>query len=139
MERQPPAAFWDHVAQPAPDILYHYTSLETLRRIIESDSLYASDALYLNDSKEFVHAVDAIVTRINILLNDTVLDGESKIALAHLGTLLTKGQMIPAHVTSFSEKCDDLSQWRGYTPAGQGVCIGFDVPSLKSAVKDLKE
>nr|UVN18021.1 hypothetical protein pPsy0479b_00063 [Pseudomonas syringae] len=30
------------------------------------------------------------------------------------------------YVSSFSEKPDLLSQWRGYCPAGSGYCIGID-------------
>jgi hypothetical protein len=30
------------------------------------------------------------------------------------------------YVASFSEKADLLSQWRGYCPAGAGLCLGFD-------------
>ncbi|POA86212.1 DUF2971 domain-containing protein [Pseudomonas sp. FW305-E2] len=30
------------------------------------------------------------------------------------------------YVSSFSERPDLLSQWRGYCPGGSGYCIGFD-------------
>ncbi|MCC7714677.1 DUF2971 domain-containing protein [Janthinobacterium lividum] len=35
-------------------------------------------------------------------------------------------------VTSFSEKPDLLSQWRGYCPGGAGVCIGFNKSEIES-------
>jgi hypothetical protein len=31
----------------------------------------------------------------------------------------------PFYIQSFTEKFDDLSQWRGYCPKGNGFCIGF--------------
>ena len=35
-------------------------------------------------------------------------------------------------ITSFSEKPDLLSQWRGYCPPGAGVCIGLDSDALRA-------
>lgn len=33
-------------------------------------------------------------------------------------------------VSSFSFKKDDLNQWRGYCPKGNGFCVGFDTKKL---------
>lgn len=35
------------------------------------------------------------------------------------------------YVASFSEKADLLSQWRGYCPAGAGLCLGFGFDHLR--------
>jgi hypothetical protein len=43
-----------------------------------------------------------------------------------------------ADLISLSEKADDLSQWRGYTPPSQGVWIGFNTQALKQALKKMK-
>jgi len=34
------------------------------------------------------------------------------------------------YVLCFSEACNQLSQWRGYTPHGRGVCLGIDIRIL---------
>jgi hypothetical protein len=39
------------------------------------------------------------------------------------------------YVTSFSSNVDELTQWRSYCPAGQGVCIGFNTNQLASAIE----
>lgn len=43
-------------------------------------------------------------------------------------------------VSSFSNKDDQLSQWRGYNQKGSGICIGFDTFKLKKflAEKDFE-
>lgn len=128
----------EHLAKLLPRRLYHYTSLDTLQKILATKSIFASNAVYLNDSREVAHAVNAIAKRIKILLKDN-LDAELRMRQAHLADLLSGENMNSAYVTSFSEKRDDLSQWRGYTPNGQGACIAFDSERLKAAVKSLGE
>jgi len=46
------------LATAPPDMLYHYTSSTGLIRIAESKKLWATNILYLNDSRELDHAMD---------------------------------------------------------------------------------
>jgi|WetSurMetagenome_2_1015567.scaffolds.fasta_scaffold00408_21 hypothetical protein len=48
------------------------------------------------------------------------------------GLLNGKRQYNQIYVQSFSAKKDDLSQWRGYCPQGNGFCIGFRKIMLSS-------
>jgi hypothetical protein len=34
------------------------------------------------------------------------------------------------YVLCFSEACNQLSQWRGYTPHGRGLCLGIEIGIL---------
>jgi len=45
--------------------LFHYTNLEALRGILESGTLWATDARYLNDSSEFQLMWDKILPYFN--------------------------------------------------------------------------
>ncbi|MDK2595220.1 DUF2971 domain-containing protein [Pseudoalteromonas obscura] len=40
------------------------------------------------------------------------------------------------YVSSFSEKPDLLSQWRGYCPPGRGICIGFSRDVLEEYCRE---
>lgn len=103
-------------------MLYHYTSLDGLIGIINSNSIWASHCKYLNDSLEYIHALDFPIS----LSNRIYMDDDY---LSAFGFSIRKALDEMTHndvyVSSFSEKPDLLSQWRGYCPSGRGVCIGF--------------
>lgn len=130
--RDVPDGLWRHLAQEPPEILYHYTSLASFVEIVRSGSLYATDILYLNDLLEYRHARQLIAKRVEERLSDPAEQCE-KAALHWYFKLLTNTETEPVYVASFSEKADDISQWRGYVPAGRGVCLGFDSTVLREA------
>ena len=103
--------------------LYHYTSLQGLIGIITGKSIWASHCEFLNDSSEFNHALSfAKGYSSNIYMEDDYLAASGwaiRDALEHM----VKHEVF---VSSFSERNDLLSQWRGYCPQGAGVSIGFD-------------
>ena len=115
-----------NTALPAPhDTLYHYTSLAGLKEIVEDQVLWASNAHYLSDMKEIQHAQD-------LLMHDIVerlpgADAAAGEVLTQLRRwLLERG--VGRHqlfLCSFTEEGNLLSQWRGYTPHGLGVSLGF--------------
>lgn len=111
------------------DTLYHYTSLNGILGILGSQTIWATHASYLNDSSEFFHGLSfAKQVAGGIFMDDDYL--------AAFGWAVRHGlEAVSAdnlYVASFSEKPDLLSQWRGYCPAGAGICLGFAVPQLKS-------
>lgn len=114
-------------------ILYHYTSLQGLIGIITSRSIWASHCEFLNDSSEFSHALSfAKGYSGNIFMEDDYLVSfgwAMRDALEHM----IKHEVF---VSSFSEKNDLLSQWRGYCPQGAGVSIGFDKEILDKYCKE---
>lgn len=108
--------------------LYHYTSLSGILGILRSRSIWATHASYLNDSSEFLHGLDfAKNVAGRIYMEDDYLaafrwavrDGLEAVSADDL------------YVTSFSQKADLLSQWRGYCPTGAGLCLGFQFDQLK--------
>lgn len=104
-------------------MLYHYTSLAGLIGIITNKCIWASHCEFLNDSNEFMHALTfAKGYSGNIFMQDDYLAGFGWV----VRDSLEKMQKHDVFVSSFSEKPDLLSQWRGYCPQGSGICIGFD-------------
>jgi hypothetical protein len=110
----------------APEVLYHYTSLEGAMKIIESNSILASDIRYLNDSLEHQFAwthIQSIAERHSRgalhELTREVLHHVSRLPGRHLS--FSGG----AFVCCFSDQSDLLSQWRAYGDDGHGVALGF--------------
>lgn len=104
-------------------MLFHYTSLQGLIGVLNAQSLWASHCEFLNDSQEYFEAIDYLKQQTSALwMNDDYL---SPIAWGMRG-ILEELKDSEIYTTSFSEKADLLSQWRGYCDSGIGVCIGFN-------------
>ncbi|HEY9446910.1 MAG TPA: DUF2971 domain-containing protein [Burkholderiales bacterium] len=116
--------------------LYHYTSLAGLKEIVEEQVLWASNAHYMSDMKEIQHAQDFLIADIMELL-PSAEPYEAQV-LGDLRHWLIEGG-VSRHqlfLCSFTEEGNLLSQWRGYTPHGLGVSLGFptaDIVNLATA------
>lgn len=114
-----------------PANLYHYTSGTGLLGIVDSDSVWATQIHYLNDSKEFQHAIDLAKE----VLDATPMDSEPTDRLAikqNLSLALDNLSGLGIYVACFSEAPDSLSQWRGYCAPGFGYCLGFVKSELQA-------
>src|SRR5579872_521596 len=105
------------------DLLYHYTDAAGLLGILESQRLWATNAAYLNDPTELLHAravykgwlearTEQGIAR-ELLDNVKVID----LMLEHI---------FHVFVACFCRNGDLLSQWRGYGSGGRGFAIGLD-------------
>lgn len=106
--------------------LYHYTGISSVLGIASSESLWASSISYMNDSKEIVHACEALE---NVLRPRFVFgqqDEEYKF-LTQLQSWVNscKNTAHTIFVFSLSAEPSLLSQWRSYTPHGKGVSLEF--------------
>jgi hypothetical protein len=112
--------------QPLPDQLYHYTSQEGLRGIVQGGELWASKITHLNDSSEL--ALTLSTTR-------TYVEGTDLPNRVRAGILrdleLIDASANNVFVFSLTSNGDQLSQWRGYTQPGSGYSIGFAAAELK--------
>ncbi len=48
--------------QPPSGVLYHYTTQSGILGILSNKEIWASKIYYLNDSKEYEHANDLVIT-----------------------------------------------------------------------------
>ncbi|MCK0509571.1 DUF2971 domain-containing protein [Aromatoleum buckelii] len=111
------------------NFLYHYTSLNGILGILSSRRIWATHASYLNDASEFFHGLSfAKQLAGGIFMEDDYLAAFGW-AVRHGLEAVSADEL---YVASFSEKADLLSQWRGYCPAGAGLCLGFDVDQLRT-------
>lgn len=110
-------------------MLYHYTSIEGFLGIISSKNLWASHCQYLNDASEYKHALSfAEEISSKIYMNDDYNAGFGFILGKSIYSLPEDSEVF---IASFSEEFDLLSQWRGYCPPNDGICIGFDKEIIK--------
>ncbi len=96
------------MANQTDEYIYHYTTMDGLKGILESGVLWLTNIKYLNDTTELHHGYEIL----NSLLK--------KRDCPEVG--FTDDTY--AFTASFSKDCDSLSQWRAYAKGG-GVAIGF--------------
>lgn len=116
-----------------PYTLYHYTDQAGLLGIIESKTIWATHTQFLNDTKEFIHAVDIIndeIMRLSRKQNRTPYYN-------FMQTLLYGAEKTNVCISSFSASHDLLSQWRSYGSATSGFALGFCYRKLKSVANSL--
>lgn len=115
--------------------LFHYTSLNGLKGIIESNSIWATEARYLNDAEEMSHLAERVVDE--IARQTRVHDETERIILKQFSTWI-KNRLTQGHkmfVASFTENGNLLSQWRGYCPYGKGISIGFSPDKISEIMQ----
>jgi hypothetical protein len=123
-----------------PDRVYHYTNSNALIRILEDDELWATNAVFMNDQNEILHAADILRKACDSVASDPDFAGEDPADLLKSTTAIRRvlnrlHDYVEAYVTCFCADGDLLSQWRGYGE-GDGLSIGFSSAALNTVVKD---
>jgi len=115
--------------------LYHYTSQKGLLGIIKDRQIWATHTQYLNDRREFSHAVDLVREEIKRLSDEAPHQSAREEALAGMQAAVSMSpQSVNVCVCSFSEERDSLSQWRAYG-GPSGFAVGFSGHVLRAATE----
>jgi hypothetical protein len=136
-------AILNEVLSRTPDKpLYHYTTQKGLLGIIKNREIWATHTQYLNDRREFLHAVDLVREEIKKLLDQETSNGSrqpvrEQVLLRMQQSVSMSPEGINVCVCSFSEESDSLSQWRAYG-GSSGFAIGFSGEVLKAATENLQ-
>jgi hypothetical protein len=112
-------------------LLYHYTDQNGFMGIIQNHELWATKIQYLNDSSEFLLAIDLAKNHLQRLL-PTQTDSKVTFRINRFISNLQNIINLNLCVCSLSEEGDLLSQWRGYSKQQGGYCIGFDKDELEN-------
>jgi len=112
--------------EPVPP-LFHYTGAAAIRGILQSGTVWASGAQYMNDWMEVVYGYDIVMNGLRDLLDNRKVSGRSRTVLHRVLRLMDEpdSPFIDAYFASFCEKGNLLSQWRAYAGT-QGFAIEFD-------------
>jgi Protein of unknown function (DUF2971) len=121
----------DEVLSKEPTgLLYHYTRQSGLIGIIKNAEIWVTHTQYLNDFREYKHAVDLV--RQQIEAYKAFNESTSKQILKYMEKALDGIDAMNVCVCSFSEEQDSLSQWRAYGASSSGFSIGFDGKNIKA-------
>lgn len=130
-------------SQPRPSsLLAHYTSIDTLEKIVQSNELWFSNPLHMNDLNELRFGMQegARAFRVhNGLIHSMNTTGQHVAMLHHFDRLFAKfdvEHVFDTYVFCVSEHDQDdndgtLSMWRGYGASGAGVAIVFDLAKIE--------
>ena len=110
------------------DAIFHYTSFEAFKAIVETKAIWGSDVRYLNDYMEVENGKRWLHHLIEIFHDEfSEFKGSDEV-------ISTLAQFLEEETTCFAA-CfcsgpDLLSQWRGYGEGRPGLSIGFDAGAL---------
>lgn len=120
-----------------PPALHHYTNSTGLKGIIESGSIRATHVSFMNDTQEYLLAVELLLGEVRKRLASTK-EPIKKDLLKEMETPLAETQsnnVAPCFVTCFSAKGNDLNQWRSYGNGEGGFSLGFAPADLEKNAK----
>ncbi len=116
------------IPENLPEFLYHYTSLEAFKGIIENEEMWATATNHLVDRKEITVAKsiapEVLEEREKDFIGKEELYNECKMFIESYD--MNKGYQF---ICSFTEEEDLLSQWEEYCRQG-GVSIRFSLPRI---------
>ncbi len=120
---------------PPKGLLFHYSTAEGLKGIIEKNELWATSAYYLNDSTEITYGyallkevLDDWIAK-NPRPEDSLSLGIARDFQRSFGVdFFNMGVVQPIYLACFCEEDNLLSQWRTYGQSG-GYSVGFRVPA----------
>jgi len=118
--------------------LWHYTGIDSLVGIDDSNSLWASNVYFLNDSAEIAYACEEF-QKILKERGEREKAGSPERMLLEIAfdwTNSLRFSMYNLFIFSLSEESSLLSQWRSYTPHGKGVSIGFSATTINELAKN---
>jgi hypothetical protein len=119
-----------------PPLLYHYTTSEGLRGIVENGKLRGTDRSFLNDSSESSHGYEVAMQHCDLVrdIYSERDDGQTEIAdryLARLRVEYGKALAVSWFVASLCAQPNVLTQWMGYGHQG-GYSVGLDARRLRT-------
>lgn len=119
-----------------PEVLYHYTTQTGLLGILSTQKIWATQINYLNDTKEFWHALE-IAEKSLAARVQTTSESTQRQSLKTMQEGLESLANTEIFISSFSEGQDSLGQWRGYVGNQPGFAIGFNFKRLRQIAYDL--
>ncbi len=101
---------------------FHYTSMDTAIKILESRRFHFTNIRCCNDGNEYLYGVEQF-RKVFRSISDGAVFPEIELQLA------------PFWVACFSEEPDSVSQWQQYADKATGLCLEFDLEKLVSSIE----
>ncbi|GJO54275.1 hypothetical protein NJB1604_45180 [Mycobacterium marinum] len=117
-----------------PGVLYHYTDAGAFAAIAEHRKLRATDIRFLNDPLELRYAWEDLFTALEAAKTSKPDYSEAYDAalqaISMVDAVNPEASEDRLFSVSFSERGDDLGQWRSYADDAKGMALGFDTDSI---------
>lgn len=132
------------ILRNSPKYLYHYTDAGTLLGIIQNKEFWASYIRFMNDNTEYDLAKEILFNKLTTFIKSNFRDDNSLVERIKIN-FEAMIKRIDLFIISFSEKENDLDQWRAYGKSTPNYSLKIDVKSLsknsnilieKNAVKE---
>lgn len=130
---EPLTSLWTEITG---DIVYHYARPDGLLGIIDSNAIWATNAWFMNDSREATYGIRAIVKFTKSLSGREGVSPKLAKLCHQSARIVSKTHRISgpySHIACFSRHGDQLSQWRAYCRDG-GFSIGLDLDGVRRAI-----
>lgn len=125
--------------EKTPETLFYYCSLDTFVNIINNKSIWLTEIGKSNDSLEQKYLATEIIYNLDKYIKfrckHSINNQEIENLQNEFYTKIRANRFNPVWGICFSEKQDDLSQWRGYADDAKGMCIGFSTEYLDTINK----
>ncbi len=126
----------------SPLILYHYTTLEGLKGILDNRSIWCSHISTLNDPLELQYGKKIILEKLKTFLinqNESILKGIIDDIIMFINAF--DESLYNTYISCFCEDNNLLSQWRAYSNKciGYNLGISFDSNTKFSHSEDLSD
>lgn len=108
--------------------LYHYTSLNAAKAMVEGTEFWLSDHVAMNDTTEFTYARD----RLFALLRDRRVLTDMRARFLVTATVASLTDEVGLFIGSLTARRDDLNQWRNYGDNGRGCVVAIDAKYLEN-------
>jgi hypothetical protein len=118
----------------APPELYHYTTLETIQKILESDDIRLMHAEYSNDQRELQEARSLIKGRLETYASPAFRSAVEAAYDAQAIGLDVYIFCMSTGILGNPMPQDMLSQWRAYGQDGRGGCLSLAPNGLAALV-----
>lgn len=108
-----------------PELLFHYTTATSMRGILDSSRLWATNYRFLNDVSEIEYGANLFESLIQERLAKTKNEVDSEFLSRILLTANGFHGMFDCYIACFCERDDLLNQWRTYAGSGGGYALGL--------------
>lgn len=116
--------------KPMPKIVYHYTSINTFEKILQSKALRFTNLRDVNDKSECYYGLNLLLDRVTDYENKRGIRLSNRIPISFFHHFFFTNYLYSA---SFTENGDDLVFWNShYIDKNNAVAIGFDTARLEN-------
>jgi hypothetical protein len=125
---------------PEKKILFHYTTINGLKGILENRTLWLGHAACFKDASEIKYGRNLLI---NIVQNTIHRESRKDIQDLLQNIILhaeafTSNSIHHPFICCFCESSNLLSQWREYAGRGGGYCLGFEFTSATRIASSLE-